>query len=52
MLVRHASVEAFWAVADNRAYLAGIGHRVAPYLRPRFARSLDKRRSPFWGEYA
>ena len=29
MLVRHASVEGFIAMASNRAYLAGIGHRVA-----------------------
>jgi len=29
MLVRHASLEAFMAMADNQDYLAGIGHRVA-----------------------
>ena len=29
LLVRHRSVEAFMAFASNRAYLAGIGHRLA-----------------------
>lgn len=29
MLVRYPSVEAFMAMTSNRAYLAGIGHRVA-----------------------
>jgi uncharacterized protein (DUF1330 family) len=29
MLVRHASVEAFMAMASNQAYLAGLGHRTA-----------------------
>jgi hypothetical protein len=29
MLVRHASLEAFMAMANNQGYLAGIGHRVA-----------------------
>jgi hypothetical protein len=29
MLVRHASLEAFMAMAENHAYLAGMGHRVA-----------------------
>lgn len=29
MLVRHESLEAFMAMANNSAYLAGIGHRVA-----------------------
>ena len=29
MLVRHASLEAFMAMANNDEYLAGIGHRVA-----------------------
>ena len=28
-LVRHASVEAFLAMASNEDYLAGIGHRIA-----------------------
>ena len=29
MLVRHASLDAFIAMANNHEYLAGIGHRVA-----------------------
>ena len=29
MLVRHASLEAFMAMAENHEYLAGMGHRVA-----------------------
>jgi hypothetical protein len=29
MLVRHASLDAFMAMAKNQEYLAGIGHRVA-----------------------
>ena len=29
MLIRHASLEAFMAMADNDDYLAGIGHRAA-----------------------
>lgn len=29
MLVRHASVEKFLAMGDNRALMAGMGHRIA-----------------------
>lgn len=41
MLVRHRSVSDFLSFADNDAYLAGIGHRVAAVVDSRLLPLID-----------
>jgi citrate synthase len=35
MRIRQSSVQPFFAFANNKAYLAGIGHRIAAIEDPR-----------------
>ena len=41
MLVRHASVAAFLAMAENQEYLAGTGHRLAALEDSRLIPAVD-----------
>lgn len=43
LLVRQASIEDFFAFADNEAYLAGIGHRTAALLDSRLLPLVERR---------
>lgn len=42
MLIQHASIEDFFAFAENEEYLAGIGHRSAALLDSRLLPLVDR----------
>ena len=46
MLIHQASIEDFFAFADNDAYLAGIGHRTAALLDSRLLPLVERTSGP------